>query len=60
MPIQVDDVDARDATIIRTRSAQFEVKGNSVRVFGDRIETERETGTVKSRVPFEETHSLVP
>ena len=58
--IQVDDVDARDATIIRTRTAQFEVKGNSVRVFGDRVETERETGTVKSRVPFEETHSLAP
>ncbi len=58
--IQLDEVDARDATIIRTRSAQFEVKGNSVRVFGDRAETERDTGTDKSRVPFEETHSLAP
>ncbi len=58
--IQIDDVDARDPTIIRARSGQFEVKGNSVRVFGDRAETERDTGTDKSRVPFEETHSLIP
>lgn len=58
--IQLDDVDARDATIVRTRTVQFEVKGTSVRVFGERAETERDTGTDKSRVPFEETHSLVP
>jgi hypothetical protein len=56
--IQLDEVDARDATIIHTRSAQFEVKGNSLRIFGDRADTERATGTDKSRVPFEETYPL--
>jgi hypothetical protein len=56
--IQLDEVDARDAAVVRTRSAQFEVKGNSVRVFGDRAETERETGKDKSRAPYEETHGL--
>lgn len=56
--IPLDDIDARDATLVRTRLAQFELKGNQVRVYGDRIVTERETGTEKSREPFEETHSL--
>jgi len=56
--IQLDEVDARDSALVRTRSAQFEIKGNVVRVFGDRAETERTTGVDKSRVPFEETHVL--
>jgi hypothetical protein len=56
--IPLDDIDARDATLIRTRMAQFELKGNQVRVFGDRIVTERASGIEKSREPFEETHSL--
>jgi hypothetical protein len=56
--IPLDDIDARDANLVRTRMAQYELKGNQVRVFGDRIVTERVTGTEKSRDPFEETHSL--
>lgn len=56
--IPLDDIDGRDGTLIRTRMAQFELKGNQVRVFGDRLVTERASGTEKSREPFEETHSL--
>jgi hypothetical protein len=56
--IPLDDIDARDPALVKTRLAQFELKGNQVRVFGDRIVTERESGKQASSEKFDEMHSL--
>ncbi len=58
--IPLDEVDARDAAIVRTRTVQTELRGKTIRVFGDKAETERSSGVVKSKEAFDETHQLLP
>lgn len=58
--IPLDEVDARDVAIVRTRTVQTELRGKTMRVFGDKAETERASGVVKSKEAFDETHQLLP